>query len=71
MTSYLLRKTFKIGQISSGMPCRELMELEIIAEAKEEVVDAIKEDICAESEAWDLSKIQSWLFRASCLELLG
>ena len=47
------------------------MELEIIAEAKEEVVDAIKEDICAESEAWDLSKIQSWLFRASCLELLG
>ena len=57
MTSHLLRKTFEIGQMASGTSqCRELRELEIIAET-EEVVDAIKKDICAESEAWDLSKI--------------
>jgi len=55
---------------SGTSQCRELRELEIIAET-EEVVDAIKKDICAESEAWDLSKIQNWLFRASCLELLS
>ena len=47
--------------MASGISqCRELREPEIIAEAKEEVVDAVKEDICAGSEAWDLSKIQSY-----------
>jgi hypothetical protein len=49
MTSHLLRKTFGIGQITSGIPyCRELREPEVIAETKEEVVDAIKKDICVE-----------------------
>lgn len=55
---------------SGTSQCRELRELEIIAETGE-VVDAIKKDICVGSEAWGLSKIQSWLFRASCLELLS
>ena len=35
------------------------------AEAKEEVIDAIKKDIYAESEVWDLSKIQIWPFRSA------
>ena len=33
------------------MPYRELIELRIIAKAKEEVINTIKEDICAKSEA--------------------
>jgi len=35
------------------------------AESKEEVIDAIKKDIYAESEVWDLSKIQIWPFRSA------
>ena len=49
MTSHLLRKTFGIGQMTSGLPHRRgLGEPEIVAGTKEEVVDAIKKDICAE-----------------------
>jgi uncharacterized protein len=35
------------------------------AETKEEVIEAIKNDIYTKSEVWDLSKIQIWPFRSA------